>query len=150
MNLKQELLTYCHQWVDERINTSKQAIDSVQASANEETKSSAGDKYETGRAMAQLEIEKNTSQLAEAQRMKQLLNQISANASKKKIVLGSTVKTSIGNFFLSISSGKVTTREGTEYICVSTASPLGAKLVGLQAGDKTIFNHQQIDILNAQ
>lgn len=150
MNLRQELLTYCHQWVDEKINTSKQAIDNAQASANEETKSSAGDKYETGRAMAQLEIEKNTSQLVEAQRMKQVLTQISVNQSNDKIGIGSVVKTSIGNFFLSISAGKFMTLEGLEFICLSPASPLGTKLTGLKRGDKIIFNQQHIDVLNVE
>jgi hypothetical protein len=56
--LKTKLLTLCIKYVDDRISATQQAIQSAQASANEETKSSSGDKYETGRAMAQLEIEK--------------------------------------------------------------------------------------------
>ena len=65
-------------YVHERIAATQEAIYTAQLSANEETKSSAGDKYETGRAMAQLEIEKNTAQLAEALKLKQMLKQISS------------------------------------------------------------------------
>jgi len=51
-------------YIDQRIDAAKKAIGEAQASANEETKSSAGDKYETGRAMMQLAIEQNSTQLA--------------------------------------------------------------------------------------
>ncbi|HSY60679.1 MAG TPA: hypothetical protein VK796_02335, partial [Cytophaga sp.] len=66
---KNTLYAYCTDYVTERITRLKTEIKKTQSSANEETKSSAGDKYETGRAMAQLEIEKNTKQLAEAERL---------------------------------------------------------------------------------
>jgi sortase (surface protein transpeptidase) len=56
--LKTRLHSLCVSYVGQRIETAQRAIAIAQASANEETKSSAGDKYETGRAMAQLEIEK--------------------------------------------------------------------------------------------
>jgi hypothetical protein len=52
--------------VHQRIASAEEAIRMAQESANQEGKSSAGDKYETGRAMAQLEIEKASGQLAEA------------------------------------------------------------------------------------
>ena len=45
-------------------------LDLIQKSANEETKSSAGDKYETGRAMLMLEKEKFVGQ------KEQLFNQL--------------------------------------------------------------------------
>ena len=56
--IKQTLYNFCVTYINQRMATAQQAIHTAQASANEETKSSAGDKYETGRAMMQLEIEK--------------------------------------------------------------------------------------------
>ena len=73
-SVKHKLYQACLEFTDTQISTLKSAIKATQQSANEETKSTAGDKYETGRAMAQLEVEKFQSQLAEALKMKQKYN----------------------------------------------------------------------------
>ena len=64
--LKHELILRCHQYADSRIATARQAMSEAQTAANEESKSSIGDKYETGRSMMQIEGEKAAHQLAEA------------------------------------------------------------------------------------
>jgi hypothetical protein len=65
-NVKVELIKACYDFINRRIETIQGVISAAQDSANDETKSSAGDKYETGRAMMQLEIENNSKQLTEA------------------------------------------------------------------------------------
>ena len=65
-SIKQELYKLCQTYIQQRILTAKQAIEAAQQAANNETKSSSGDKYETGRAMMQLEIEKDSAQLSES------------------------------------------------------------------------------------
>lgn len=136
---------HCQQWVDERIILSQREIHTAQQSANEETKSSAGDKYETGRAMAQLEIEKNATQLAEANKLKQLLNEFSSESFCEKVRLGSLIETDKGWFYLSISAG-VISLDSVNYICLSPASPLGSKLMGKEAAQNFEFNGQYFSI----
>lgn len=114
-------------------------IDNAQSSANEETKSSAGDKYETGRAMAQLEVEKGLLQLAEARRLKNVMNHFPPNASGSTITLGSLVQTDKDWFYISISAGNVEI-DGLSIICLSSASPLGAQMTGLSKGQNFNFN----------
>lgn len=87
------------------------AIEHAQLAANEETKSSAGDKYETGRAMMQLEIEKQSVQLAEAMKLKHVLSQINPEKTTETIQSGSLVFTDQGNFYISISAGKLIWKE---------------------------------------
>jgi len=106
----------------------------AQESANEEGKSSAGDKYETGRAMAQLEIEKASGQLAEANKLKQALEHIPADAPGTVVKPGSLVITSQGSYFISIAAGKLTVDDQT-WFAISAGSPLGEKLVGKKEGD---------------
>ena len=77
----------------------------VNSSANEETKSSAGDKYETTREMIQQEIEKHSSSLAEAVKQKQFLQQITTGKRYEKIQPGSLVITDKNNFYIAISAG---------------------------------------------
>jgi len=143
--LKLKLYQYCHQWVDEKIALAQNEIKAAQSSANQETKSSAGDKYETGRAMAQLEIEKSSSQLAEANKLKQQLNGFSAEGHAESIKLGSLVRTNDGLFYLSVSAGRVEI-DDVICICLSPASPLGAKMMGLKTGGSFHFNSQEYKI----
>lgn len=113
-------------------------IDNAQSSANEETKSSAGDKYETGRAMAQLEVENGSLQLAEATKLRSLMNLFSPTTSNSTIVLGSLVRTDKDWYYISVSAGKIEI-EGRFIICLSSASPFGAQMMGLRKGQHFKF-----------
>lgn len=116
----------------------QQAMEAVQASANDETKSSAGDKYETGRSMMQLELEKQSAQLAEAAKMQQTLDRISLEASES-IHPGSLVYTNQGIFFISVSAGPIGVDEN-KVMAISMASPLGTSLRDRKAGEEFRFN----------
>ena len=73
MILKQNLYNQCQEFIDNRFETIQNTIKDIQKSLLSETKSSAGDKHETGRAMLQLEREKAGQQLAEIQKIKEIL-----------------------------------------------------------------------------
>lgn len=145
MNLKEELKLKCIDLIQEKISMIKNAINAAQASANEETKSSAGDKYETGRAMAQLEIEKLTAQLGENQKLIQQLDTLNLQEEKTKIRLGSLIYTEQANYFLSISLGNVTL-ENQSFILLSPSSPIGKLFLGKTAGEEIEFNGRKIGI----
>jgi len=105
MSLKQQLSEFCQQYVDGRTIRIQDSIKSIQESLSSETKSSAGDKHETGRAMLQLEREKLGQQLLEVERMAIILSRISISLKTNAVVLGSLVKTSKRDYFLAISAG---------------------------------------------
>ncbi|HWA36139.1 MAG TPA: hypothetical protein VG737_18490 [Cyclobacteriaceae bacterium] len=144
--LKEALLAHCLGSVQHRINTTQEAIRLLQISANEETKSSAGDKYETGRAMAQLEIEKLGAQLADARAQLAVLKTISPNQSSSKVQLGSFAVTSHGNFYLAVSIGQVETA-GEKCTVISARSPIGQKLTGLTVGQSFVLNGKNFELL---
>ena len=144
-SLKQQLHSCCVAFIDERIASANEAIRLAQHSANEETKSSAGDKYETGRAMAQLEIEKNSAQLAEAMKQKQVLDQLQPAVNTTVVRSGSLVFTSQGNYFMAIPAGAMVI-DGITYYAISPASPIGSALMGLSAGASITFNKKEIVI----
>jgi transcription elongation GreA/GreB family factor len=143
---KHKLYQHCVNFLDERISVAREAIREAQASANDETKSSAGDKYETGRAMMQLEIEKNTVQLQEARKQREILENIAIDHVTQTIQLGSFVITESETFFLAISIG-LQVIDGKRYAIISPATPIGKSLVGLKVGDKFIFAGKQLTIL---
>ena len=76
MNIKEELYNQCIEFVENRFKTIQNTINDIQKSLQSETKSSAGDKHETGRAMLQLEREKAGNQLAEIQKVKENISKI--------------------------------------------------------------------------
>jgi len=146
-HLKEQLWLQCKQIVEQRLATAQQAMDAAQESANQEEKSSAGDKYETGRAMAQLERDKAAMQVEENKKMLTVLNQISYNTSTDRVTLGSVVVTDHNKFYLSISAGKLEIG-GESYVAISTQSPIGQLLLNKCAGEFLSFNNQKQTIIS--
>ncbi len=145
--MKEELLQYCQNYVQDRIDRFSGAIAEAQSGANNETKSSAGDKHETGRAMAQLETENNSRHLAEAKKLKGVLSQINPAKQCDKVELGALVETSNVNFFISVSAGK-TIIKGKPHFFISASSPLAQAMLGKKSGDTYVINGQVTQIGN--
>ncbi|AYA35584.1 3-oxoacyl-ACP synthase [Hymenobacter oligotrophus] len=142
---KRSLYTACQTYVQQRIDTCQAAIQAAQESANSETKSSAGDKYETGRAMAQNERDRNAVQLHEAKKLLAELERIDPEKPCDAVWPGALVRTNIGQFYVGISAGKLAI-DGAEYFAVSAAAPIAAALSGKRAGEQATFNGKQIRI----
>jgi transcription elongation GreA/GreB family factor len=133
-DIKEELHKQCTAYVQKRMDEAEKAFKAAEQASNDDTKSSAGDKYETGRAMMQQEKDRNTTQLNEANKLMVALNRISAKGSSATVDTGSLVITNNGKFYIAISAG-VLTLNGENYFAVSPASPIGIKLKGLKVGD---------------
>lgn len=143
LKIKQQLLKECVLFVENKHATISKSIESNKNDLFSETKSSAGDKHETGRAMIQLEMEKAGQQLAEVNFMQTVLNKITVDNSSKIICLGSLVKTSKGTYFLAVSVGQIKV-ENNVYFAVSAQSPIGKQLLGKKVGDIIPFNKADI------
>lgn len=146
MPSKQILYNFCQTFIEDRIRRIHNNIRDVQESLTSETKSSAGDKHETGRAMLQLEREKLGQQLAEAERTKQALLKVPLEKFSKTAGLGSWVKTSKADYFLAISAGQFED-DGSIVFCISADTPIGRLLLGKSAGDTFLFNTSETEIL---
>lgn len=149
MEEKEILYQYCMDYVAQRKSRIQSEIANAQASANEETKSSAGDKYETGRAMAQLEIERNLQQLGEAEKLHQILKGINPDGTTAVVIPGALVTTTNGVFYMAISLGLITV-DHKQYMIVSADSPIGKLLMGKKTGDAFMWNKQQLIIKTIQ
>ena len=125
--------------MDARIANCENAIAVANTSINEETKSSAGDKYETSREMMTQEIKNNSTQLAEAIRQKQLLLLIHPDKKSTTVQPGSVVYTNQANFFVAISAGTLKV-DGRGYFVLSPSSPLGGQLIDKRKGDTVQVN----------
>ena len=143
--IKQELYHHCQQFVQDRLNRIEDRIVNIRESLSSETKSTAGDKHETGRAMLQLEREKAGAQLAEVQKLQAILTKIDISTPSIVARLGSLVTTSQETYFLSISVGKINCNTHT-YFGIATNTPIGKLLLGKKQGDSFNFNNTKITI----
>lgn len=144
-DIKSLVLDKMIEQLDEKIDTLHVAILSAKESRNSDTKSSAGDKYETGRAMIQMEIEKNEIQLDKTLKSKHDLSQISYQCTYSLTEFGSLVKTNRGIYFLSIPHGKINV-SNTDVYCISMASPIGQAMVGKDEGNEFMFQNNKFVI----
>ncbi|GAA0736884.1 3-oxoacyl-ACP synthase [Gaetbulibacter jejuensis] len=145
MSIKQELYSQCLNFVENRIEAIKRNIEEIQQSLLSETKSSAGDKHETGRAMIQLEREKAGEQLREAEALKEVLFKVNPLSTTLKITLGSVVYTSDLNYFIAISTGQIRIN-GIAFFAISPQTPIGQKLTGKRIGDEVVFRDKTFKI----
>lgn len=146
MKLKQELFNQCEAFVNKRLQTVEDIISSNQKGLQSETKSSAGDKHETGRAMLQLEMEKAGQQLKGILQMQETLAKIDLAKKSNIAHLGSLVTTNQASYFLSISAGQLVV-DSEPYFAVSVSSPIGKLLLGKKENELIRFNGKDISII---
>lgn len=145
--LKQQLYDLCNKHLLQGISEATQAIETAKEAAANETKSSAGDKYETAREMMQQEIDMNSLRISELQKQKAALQLIDTSKTVETVQNGSIVKTSQGNYYLGVSIGRLQV-DKTFYYTLTGSSPLGARLQGMKKGDKFTFNGKEFVILD--
>ena len=146
MDLKQELYKVCKAFVQNKFETIEQTIQSNKNALNSETKSSAGDKHETGRAMLQLAMEKAGQQLKEVQEMQLQLHKIKLESNTTIVHMGSIVRTNSATYFIAISKGQIKFNN-EQYFAISSQSPIGQLLLGKRVNDETVFRNQKIRII---
>ena len=140
--MKDKLIAYVKNHLDQRIQNSLAAMQAAQESANSESKSSAGDKYETSRAMGHLDREMHGRMYQQAQQERQIVERLDDTIIYKKGALGAFMKTSMGDFFLSVSIGQVEI-DADKVMIISPQSPIGALLMGKIVGDSFSFRGKE-------
>ena len=146
MKLKEELYNLCEKFINNRLQSVNNTISEIQISLQSETKSSAGDKHETGRAMLQLEREKAGNQLAEIEKQTKILQKINVETKHQKVTLGSVVKTTQANFFIAVSAGEFTIANES-YFAISVATPIAQLLLSNNVGDVVEFRDNRFKIV---
>lgn len=149
MEVKKELYKACEAFIADKRSNIHDIMVSNQKALENEFKSSAGDKHETGRAMLHLEMEKASQQIAVVSKMQEVLERIDFSKTTDTVRLGSLIISSRGNYYLSISAGLIKIGM-VEYFAVSTSSPIGNLLLGKKKGSVINLAEKQITILDIQ
>jgi len=145
MVTKQQIHDACIHLMHTKIAALQKALDDLATGADSESKSTAGDKHETGRAMVQIEQARLGKQLSELMLQQNALHSIKPHLTTKRVGSGSLVRVAQGLFYVSVAIGRIEV-EGESVMTLSTASPLGAVWLGAQAGEVRIFNGTSYEI----
>ena len=139
MSLKEKIYVHCLQILNAKITEMQKDLNDLTEGAKNDAKSSAGDKYESTSSVIALEKEKIGIQLKEAMEQKKILENININVNSKHIIKGSLVKTDKALLFIAIALGKIYV-DDKSIMVISSASPLGIKLMGLKQNDSARIN----------
>lgn len=147
LELKHKAKAACLEKLQVRMQVCHTQLHQIQLDLANETKSSAGDKYETGRAMLQIEREKLGKQLADLEQLQQVLFSVSNDQEHHKIQLGSFVKTTQHHYFISVSLGEIQL-ENIQFYAISKQTPIAEVLLGKSSGEQVNFRNQSFEILD--
>ena len=144
--LKQKIVELALATIQQRIVSLEQQLRLIGESRESETKSSMGDKYETGAAMLQLEAEKIYEQLQRNRLLKLELEQLELDQGHPEARRGSLVVTSEGWFLISVGLGRLRVDNRSGY-CISVAAPMGKALLGCRPGDEVCLNNRVFTVM---
>ncbi len=140
------ILAACMIELNTRSSRLSSEIADLQASNADNTKSTAGDKHETSRAMVHLELEKLGNQLKLVEQMQSDLDKAKTMNKADSVRFGSVVSTSRGHFLMGVACGKFEVGELTVF-GLGMQSPLAQELLGKEKGANLLLNGNSFSIL---
>jgi hypothetical protein len=146
-DFKNKLKDICRLMISQRIEAAKSSINNAQEASNNEEKSSAGDKYETARAMSHLEKDMYARQLAENVKELATLHAVDVNTIYTTGKAGAFLQCQEISFFIAAGLGKHTIEAETIFF-LSPKAPLAKLLQDKTIGDHFIFNKIQTKIVD--
>lgn len=145
ISFKNSLKQFCQHTIEKRIAAAKDTIENVQESANNEEKSSAGDKYETSRAMGHLQKDMHARQLTEYLKELAVLHGVNTGVIYHTACAGAFIEADTALFFIAAGLGKQTI-EGKIIFFLSPHAPLAGILQNKRKGDGFVFGKSTLVI----
>jgi len=142
---KQKLKDACLASLYQRIAHIEQAMLEARESANSEEKSSAGDKYETSRAMGHLAQEMQSRQLEDARQELDSINRLNTTSLFTTASTGAVVICPEVIFYISLGLGNAEI-DGHKIMLLSPKAPIATLLHQKKEGDSFVFNKKTIQI----
>jgi len=144
---KSEFLTDLIQGIGSQTNQLKEELQSLDTEIANETKSSAGDKFETSREMMSQSRQSISSRIELLKEQHYFLSQIQVDSSFEKVSSGSLIETDEGYFFFGLALGNLTFKNKS-IVALSFQSPLGKSFHNKKIGEKVEFRGRTFTILN--
>jgi transcription elongation GreA/GreB family factor len=142
--MKEQLLQACYSYVNKRVASYKNEIETIKESIeNNDKANDEGDDSGNGKLFNDLEL--NAQYLNDANKMLDTLKLINTKTVNTNVALGSLVKTTTNNFYISISVGKIDLENDT-FFGISLHSPIGQLIKNKEVGNKITFNNNTFTI----
>ncbi|WP_299152756.1 transcription elongation factor [uncultured Christiangramia sp.] len=143
--LKQELLEKCEHFIQQKTAALQYAMQGLKQDLENESKSSAGDKFETGREMINIEWNKISNQLQQYEQMRSVLKQINVQVDSGIAKAGSIIFTENANYFISIPAGEIIVQD-TRFYAIGSKAPVAIAMLGKTENESYTFNQQSVRI----
>lgn len=133
--------------MDAELRRASDQFEALRASLEGESRSTAGDKHETGRAMVQLEMEQAVNRLARLEGMARDWERLGPEAPRAVVGPGAGVVTPDGGFVIGLAWGSFEVGPDLDWRAISSDAPLALALKGLRAGDVLDFRGKRWELL---
>ncbi len=145
-NFKQKILSHYQILLQDKIDIYQDLILSLTEDAQNDAKSSAGDKHETTLSKLHIEQEKIANKLKEAIEQQAILSKLDITQVSNNVVLGSLVITNHLTVFICTALPKITVDNQTAF-AISPQSPLGMQLMHKTVKAEFLVNKVNYKIL---
>ncbi len=145
-NFKQKILSQYQTLLQDKIDIYQDLIDSLTEDAQNDAKSSAGDKHETTLSKLHIEQEKIANKLKEALEQQVILSKLDSEQISDNVVLGSLVKTNHLTVLVATALPKITIDNQTIF-AISPQSPLGVQMMHKTINSEFMVNNVAYKIL---
>jgi hypothetical protein len=145
-NFKQKILSKYQILLQDKIDIYQDLILSLTEDAQNDAKSSAGDKHETTLSKLHIEQEKIANKLKEALDQQAILSKLDISQVSNNVVLGSLVITNHLTVFVCTALPKITVDNQTVF-AISPQSPLGVQLMHKTVKAEFLVNQVSYKIL---
>ncbi len=145
-NFKQKILSKYQILLQDKIDIYQDLILSLTEDAQNDAKSSAGDKHETTLSKLHIEQEKIANKLKEAIEQQAILSKLEISHVSNNVVLGSLVITNHLTVFVCTALPKITVDNQTVF-AISPQSPLGVQLMHKTIKAEFLVNQVSYKIL---
>ena len=144
--MRDTILMHLLDHVDKDLTEAKARMASLKESLGAESKSSAGDKHETGRAMIHLEQERVQDTVGRLEHMRGILMKRAAqDKAIQRVSPGALVETTGPWVLVGVPLGKVQLPDAL-VLCVGAEAPLAQQWHGAKPGDQVALGPQKLAI----
>jgi transcription elongation GreA/GreB family factor len=145
--LKKSIISHCVNLIEKQISGLRSEIADLSAGAQNENKSTAGDKHETSRAMMHLEQEKLMKRIAELELQLNQMHQIQNAEHGNQKANGVLYECDRVNIMVATGLGKIEI-DNISCFVVSRQSPIAIQLSGKKVNDTIVMNKETFTIQN--
>ena len=117
----------------------RSAMEELSSSLGKETKSTAGDKHETGRAMVQREMEQAGGRLARCEAMQAVASRLDLDRARTSVGPGAIVVSGDARLLIGVGLGPFEVPGLGRFQAISADAPIAMALSGGKAGERREF-----------